>query len=180
LRRSFPSDQRFARLVPSITRLSSELMYNKLHTPMSGRVTQRLAPSTPLDDATAGRGTPATILVVEDDDDTRASVAELLEGEGYQVVAARHGREAQTFLRHGPRPDCMVLDLWMPEMDGWTLTAEMKRGRLPLVPTIIVTAAEPHWGYPGPIVIRKPLDSDRLLTLVRAMVPAPAGRDPVT
>jgi DNA-binding NtrC family response regulator len=114
-----------------------------------------------------------TVLVVEDDDDTRAAISELLEEQGYRVASARHGREAQTYLRDGGRADCMVLDLWMPEMDGWTLAAEMRQGRLPQVPMIVMTAAEPHWGYPAPIVIRKPLDSLRLLTLVRAMVPPP-------
>jgi DNA-binding NtrC family response regulator len=116
-----------------------------------------------------------TVLVVEDDDDTRAAILELLEEHGYGVVGARNGREAQAYLRDGPRPQCMVLDLWMPEMDGWTLAAEMKRGRLPQVPMIVVTAAEPYWGYPGSIVLRKPLDNQRLLYLVRSLIVPPAG-----
>jgi CheY-like chemotaxis protein len=70
----------------------------------------------------------------------------------------------------------MVMDLWMPEMDGWTLTAEMNQGRLPAIPTIVITAAEPQLGYPSPIVIRKPFDSRQLLGLVRTMsAPAPPG-----
>lgn len=141
---------------------------------MSVGVTQRLAP--PDLDRPLEKALGPTVLVVDDDEDTRVSIAELLEDHGYRVVAARHGREAAEFLRDGPRPDCMVLDLWMPEMDGWTLAAEMKRGRLPQVPTVVVTAAEPHWGYPGPVVVRKPLDALRLLTLIRAMAPPPHRR----
>jgi DNA-binding NtrC family response regulator len=126
-------------------------------------------------DSTDPRGDSAggTVLVVEDDDDTRGAISELLQEQGYRVVPARHGREAQVYLRDGGRADCMVLDLWMPEMDGWTLAAEMRQGRLPQVPMIVMTAAEPHWGYPAPIVIRKPLDALRLVTMVRAMVPPP-------
>lgn len=110
-----------------------------------------------------------TILVAEDDEDTRQALVELLQDHGYQVVAARHGREAQEYLRKGQPAECMLMDLWMPEMDGWTLAAEMKEGRLPPVPTIVITAAEPRWGYPCPIVVRKPFDSRQLLGLVRAM-----------
>jgi hypothetical protein len=110
-----------------------------------------------------------TVLVAEDDEDTRESLVELLEDNGYRVLAARHGLEAQDYLRNGERAECMVMDLWMPEMDGWTLAAEMKQGRLPAVPTIVMTAAPPHVGYPGPIVVRKPFDSDHLLGLIRSM-----------
>jgi CheY-like chemotaxis protein len=113
-------------------------------------------------------GTP-TILVAEDDDDTRESVVELLEEHGYRVIAARHGLEAQDYLRKGHAAHCMVMDLWMPEMDGWSLAAEMAEGRLPAVPTIVVTAAEPHWGYPNAIVVRKPFDTRHLLGLVQTL-----------
>lgn len=110
-----------------------------------------------------------TVLVAEDDDDTRQSLVELLEEHGYRVIAARHGLEAQDYLRRGHPAQCMLMDLWMPEMDGWTLAAEMQGGRLPAVPTIVMTAAEPHWGYPGPVVVRKPFDTHHLLSLVKAV-----------
>jgi hypothetical protein len=110
-----------------------------------------------------------TILVAEDDDDTRESIVELLRDHGYRVIAARHGREAQEYLLKGAPAECMLMDLWMPEMDGWTLAAEMREGRVPAVPTIVMTAAEPHWGYPCSMVVRKPVDSQHLLGLVRTI-----------
>jgi CheY-like chemotaxis protein len=70
----------------------------------------------------------------------------------------------------------MLMDLWMPEMDGWTLAAEMQEGRLPSVPTIVMTAAEPHWGYPSAIVVRKPFDSRQLLGLVESVSGTARGR----
>jgi CheY-like chemotaxis protein len=130
-------------------------------------------------EARAGKTTPAvveprveeplTILVAEDDDDTRAEIVELLEADGYRVRAARHGLEAREYLRSGRPAECMVMDLWMPEMDGWALAAEMKEGRVPKVPTIVITAAEPQLGYPCSVVVRKPFDSLVLLDLVRTM-----------
>jgi CheY-like chemotaxis protein len=108
------------------------------------------------------------VLVVEDDDDTRASLRELLEDRGYRVATASNGRDAQRYLQRSPAPDCMLIDLWMPEMDGWTLAAEIAAGNLPSVPLIVVTAAEPYWGYPAPAnrVVRKPVSIQRILTLV--------------
>jgi CheY-like chemotaxis protein len=130
-------------------------------------VVRRLAILHRAEDA-ASEGRP-TVLVAEDDDDTRQSVVELLEDNGYRVVAARHGREAQELLQKGLRAECMLMDLWMPEVDGWTLAAQMQEGHLPSIPTIVMTAAEPHWGYPCPIVVRKPFDTRQLLDLVRTV-----------
>jgi CheY-like chemotaxis protein len=112
--------------------------------------------------------TAPTVLVVEDDDDTRAEIRDLLEEQGYRVATARNGRDAQEYLRQHPVPACMVLDLWMPVMDGWALAAEMNAGRLPRVPVVVVTAAAAYWGYPSPPgrVLRKPASPTRLLALV--------------
>jgi CheY-like chemotaxis protein len=108
-----------------------------------------------------------TVLVVEDDDETSASLCELLEEHGYRVLSGRNGREARERLQD-QRPDCILLDLWMPVQDGWTFAEELKAGGFGDVPLVVITAAEPYWGYPTPParVMRKPLDKDRLLRLV--------------
>lgn len=112
-----------------------------------------------------------TILLVEDDEETRESLRELLEEHGYLVLHGKNGQEAQERLRESPRPDCILLDLWMPGKDGWTFASELKEGGLGDVPVVVITAAEPHWGYPAPPaqVMRKPLDKDRLLRLVNSL-----------
>jgi len=109
-----------------------------------------------------------TVLVVEDDEDTRAELRELLEEQGYRVATASNGRDAEKYLQQRPTPACMLLDLWMPIMDGWALAAEIDAGRLPRVPFVVVTAAAPYWGYPTPPgrVLRKPASPSRLLALV--------------
>jgi CheY-like chemotaxis protein len=119
--------------------------------------------------------TKKTILLVEDDEETSEALRELLEEHGYRVVQGKNGKDAQEKLRGSLRPDCILLDLWMPGKDGWTFAAELKESGLGDIPLVVITAAEPHWGYPAPParVMRKPLDSERLLRLVGSL----AGSD---
>jgi two-component system, OmpR family, response regulator CpxR len=123
------------------------------------------------------RSTPAaqvnpTVLLVEDDLDVSEAIAELLSDAGYQVVCAGDGRAALQLLLSGPTPAALVLDLFLPTMNGWALFAELSEHPvLSRIPVIVVTAAGEHWGYPvrPSMVVRKPVDSDRLLGLVRAV-----------
>ncbi len=84
----------------------------------------------------------ATILVVDDDDDVRRSVAETLEDEGYRVVTARNGQEALDLLRNCvPTPRLILLDMMMPVMDGRRFRAEqLKDLALAPIPVVLVTA----------------------------------------
>jgi two-component system chemotaxis response regulator CheY len=124
------------------------------------------------DNGVAPASPSRTVLVVEDDDDTRAALTDLLEDRGYTVAAARNGREALSYLAH-ECPGCIVLDLWMPVMDGWTFANEVYERQLP-VPMLVITAAEPYWGYPIPprLVLRKPLDSGKFLGLLGSLLAA--------
>lgn len=58
------------------------------------------------------------VLVVDDDDDIRDVVRDLLEDEGYVVEEARHGEEALRFLKRATGPFVVLLDLRMPVLDG--------------------------------------------------------------
>ena len=60
-----------------------------------------------------------SILVVEDDPDVRRALTELLASEGYKVTATADGGEALETLRAGLRPAVILLDLMMPNCDGW-------------------------------------------------------------
>jgi CheY-like chemotaxis protein len=116
--------------------------------------------------------TVRTVLVVDDDADIREAVKELLEDSGYRVIVAEDGQQAFDYLAHRPPPDCVVLDLWMPVMDGWSLAAEVLIGRLPSVPILVVTAANAQFAYPVPprYVLRKPFNPDRLLKMISELV----------
>ena len=84
---------------------------------------------------------PKRVLVVEDEATLRAVVSELLRGEGYIVDAAANGQDALQCMRRAP-PDCMVLDLMMPIMDGRQLVKAMRADRLLAgIPFILVSAA---------------------------------------
>ncbi|MCU0766337.1 MAG: sigma-54 dependent transcriptional regulator [Gammaproteobacteria bacterium] len=63
------------------------------------------------------------VLVVDDEPDIRDLVKEILEDEDYRVVAAEDGRAARQALREG-KPDLILLDIWMPDVDGITLLKE--------------------------------------------------------
>src|SRR5215467_11486900 len=82
------------------------------------------------------------VMVVEDDEDIRISLKELLEDDGYQVLLAANGREALDCLERGKRPCLIFLDLMMPVMDGWQFRREQqKRDSLKKIPVAVITAA---------------------------------------
>jgi CheY-like chemotaxis protein len=85
---------------------------------------------------------PTTVLVVDDHDDIRTLVAEVLEDEGYEVVSASNGQQALSYLRTCKQlPTLILLDLMMPVMDGWRFLAEQKRSpSLRDVPVVILSA----------------------------------------
>ena len=63
------------------------------------------------------------ILVVDDEVGIRELLFEILNDEGYRVQLAANAMEARA-MRHAERPDLILLDIWMPEMDGITLLKE--------------------------------------------------------
>jgi two-component system chemotaxis response regulator CheY len=80
------------------------------------------------------------VLVADDDPSIQGFLAEALTDEGYEVRTAANGREALTILREW-RPDLILLDLMMPEMDGWTFRAEQRAmPSVSDVPVIVLSA----------------------------------------
>jgi signal transduction histidine kinase/CheY-like chemotaxis protein len=81
-------------------------------------------------------------LVIEDDDATRLMMERLLKGEGWEVGAAGNGRIGMQRLA-ADRPDLILLDLMMPEMDGFEFLAQFRRDpEYARIPVIVVTAAD--------------------------------------
>jgi CheY-like chemotaxis protein len=122
---------------------------------------------------------PAHILIVDDDDDGRSFVKELLESDGYVVSEARNGRAALEFLTSAPAPSLVILDLEMPVMSGAELLVAMRaRERLARLPVLIVSGSgktviplgEPVVGF-----LPKPVEHELLVGKVKACI---AGRDP--
>ncbi len=80
-----------------------------------------------------------TILVVDDKSSVRLLLQDYLGEQGYRVVPAANGREAIYAARH-EKPDLILLDLMMPEMDGYTFLKQYRQESQ--TPVIIITAKE--------------------------------------
>jgi PAS domain S-box-containing protein len=90
----------------------------------------------------AAEGDRRLVLIAEDDDDIRDVIGDVLEVAGYDVVAARNGREALDMLARGLRPCLILLDLMMPVMSGWELLDALRAdGDLERLPVVILSAA---------------------------------------
>src|SRR6516165_1907602 len=116
-------------------------------------------------------GRPDTILVVEDDADVREALATVLETHGYAVVQAENGREALDHLRTGVSCCLILLDLFMPELDGWGFRAEQVQDpALAGIPVIVISAdpvAAKRAVTPGIVAaMTKPVEFEPLLAIV--------------
>jgi len=121
----------------------------------------------------AGAACPATILVVEDDEDIRDAIGEILSHEGYDVALAENGQHALEKLGELERPCLLLVDLVMPQMDGWDLMSALsKNDRLATIPVVVMSAAsrperlEGHT-LEGHTVVKKPIDLGIMLDIVK-------------
>jgi two-component system alkaline phosphatase synthesis response regulator PhoP len=84
---------------------------------------------------------PLTILVVDDEKDILELLKYNLEKEGYKVLTARNGKEALNLVTH--HPHLVVLDIMMPEMDGWEVCKAIRRDpKTASLPVIFLTARD--------------------------------------
>ncbi len=117
----------------------------------------------------------ASVLVVDDDPDIREMLGMLLEVAGYTVRLAEHGQAALADLHAHPRPCCIVLDLQMPVMDGWSFRAAQQQDpALADIPVIVVTASRSLAAAAALQVaayLAKPFASERLLALIEQVCP---------
>ncbi|MEX8497207.1 MAG: sigma-54-dependent Fis family transcriptional regulator [Leptothrix ochracea] len=137
----------------------------------------------------------ATILVVDDELGIRALLYEILTDEGHAVELAENAAQART-IRELKRPDLVLLDIWMPDVDGITLLKEWGAGPSPLnMPVIMMsghgtidTAVEAT-KYGAIAFLEKPITLQKLLRAVehslakasqKAAVPSPAASSVTT
>ena len=115
-------------------------------------------------------GDRSTILVVEDEEESRDTLRELLELEGYRVETAVNGQEALDALNAAGAKICIVLlDLFMPVMDGWAVVDQLRNdGRLDQTKIVIITSA-PYRAPAGLPVFQKPLDLDKVMSTVQRL-----------
>jgi PAS domain S-box-containing protein len=106
----------------------------------------------------------AHVMVVDDDDLVRETIAALLEGAGFSVLAAEGGLDALDLIEAGATPDALVCDLSMPGMNGID-TIKRARGLIPGLACFLLT------GYAGE---RSALETGDAFTLLRKPISASA------
>jgi len=127
--------------------------------------------------AAFARSSPGHVLIVDDSDDLRELFAAVLGNEGYDVMAVASGAEALACAEWF-RPDVVLMDIAMPEMNGLDVVRKLKsREATRHTPVVAVT------GLGGPIdhallsreagcalFLRKPCDNDELIHAVQSLV----------
>jgi DNA-binding NtrC family response regulator len=123
----------------------------------------------------------ATILVVDDELGIRALLSEILTDEGHTVELAENAAQARS-VREALRPDLVLLDIWMPDVDGVTLLKEWSAGGQLLMPVIMMsghgtidTAVEAT-KYGATAFLEKPITMQKLLRAVEQALVRPAPR----
>jgi signal transduction histidine kinase/CheY-like chemotaxis protein len=157
--------------------LPAEVVAAKAHS------VQRLLESGEWRDLTAGKGSsrnrPARretaepaggrlILMVDDDPTVHDLLGEMLRKEGFRVASAMSGEEGLRLARE-LRPDVITLDVYMPEMDGWSVLAALKgEPALATIPVIMISVADARQkGYAlGAEYLTKPIDRNQLAILL--------------
>ena len=97
----------------------------------------------------------------------------LLVSRGFRVDAYQRGADLLAAIERSPRPDCLVLDLHMPELSGFDVLEAMRTRQIP-VPVIVITGQdapgmEERSRMLGAIsYLRKPVDRDDLLSAIEA------------
>ena len=116
-----------------------------------------------------------TILIADDDAAIRESLAAVLRAEDFTVRLAENGRIAVREFLDGP-PDLILLDLNMPDTDGWQAFEVMAR-LVPDVPVVVITARPDQARRAAEIgidmLLEKPLDIPVLLETIRHLLAAP-------
>ena len=107
-----------------------------------------------------------TILVVEDDTELRETVRDFLEEEGYGVKVAPNGAVALEMLR-SYRPCLILLDLQMPELDGWQFHEALKSDPKLSDLHVLLSTSHSDRAPVGVPLLKKPLHLDQLSDYVK-------------
>ena len=111
---------------------------------------------------------PRGVLIIDDDDAVRESLADALEDAEYSPISAANGQEALEYLQKGGRPCVILLDLMMPIMDGWEFrAAQLADPALGPIPVIVLSAVNEIGRVAAGAVLRKPVQLTTLLEAVQ-------------
>ena len=115
------------------------------------------------------------ILVVEDQEDNRRIVRDLLNSVGFELIEAVTGEEGVRMAETG-QPDLILMDIQMPEMDGYEATRQIK-ARMRHIPIIVITSyalsgdADKAMAAGADAYVAKPFSPRELLSTIRKFLP---------
>jgi CheY-like chemotaxis protein len=113
------------------------------------------------------------VLVLEDEEELRESMRDLLEYNGYTVVTASDGREGLDALEGMEHLSLVLLDLLMPRMNGWDFFDDFRtRARFAKVPVVVHSSAPSRAPEGVTRVLAKPLQPEQLLAIVQELCDA--------
>lgn len=120
-----------------------------------------------------------SVLLVDDDLRNTFALMSALEPKGLKISVARNGKEALAKLQEGPNIDLVLMDIMMPEMDGYTAMREIRKiPSCKSLPIIALTAKAMRGDQEKCIeagandYLPKPIDLERLLSVLRAWLPS--------
>lgn len=112
----------------------------------------------------------APVLIVDDDPDVLEALESFVSSEGYAVLAARNGKEALALLERRQLPCLILLDMMMPDVDGWQFRKlQLADRRLANIPVVVITAGETA-PYDAAAVVLKPISSEKLRRALKLAV----------
>jgi CheY-like chemotaxis protein len=121
------------------------------------------------------------VLIVDDDDDFRDAIGAALTRAGFRIEHATDGLNALQLLQEGGRPPCaMLIDLMMPNMDGWQLIDTLQKDPvLAHIPSAVVSAARDTRRLPDEMVtFSKPCDLQEVIRFLHTACPDSANNLP--
>jgi signal transduction histidine kinase/ActR/RegA family two-component response regulator len=125
-------------------------------------------------------GSPSTVLVIDDDPATRDLLERSLSAADLTVMTAENGQDG-LLLAQALRPDLIILDVLLPEKNGWEVLAELKADpELVDIPTIMLTVVDERGrglALGATEYLIKPIDSEDLTKLIRSYLPQHNFRD---
>ena len=108
------------------------------------------------------RRVECSVLIVDDDSDTREALADALTDAGFHVEQASSGKQALERMQKQGEPDVLLLDLRMPEMDGAQLVERMRASRTRVIVLTGDTSARLIRFARSAKLLAKPIDLDQL------------------
>jgi DNA-binding response OmpR family regulator len=107
------------------------------------------------------------LLIVDDEEDIRDSLADFFRDAGFVVEVAANGADAWDLMQTRGPPSVLVLDLVMPVMDGGALYGKMMSDPFFATVPVIFATSDPRGAPTGASVMTKPIDLHRLMSAIR-------------